>query len=186
MHGVDRRAISIGHRCPAAGVNRGGRWSRSFKQPGRLTLVVCPDISNVQKHWRDYSDRRRVGADAMVLGSSAMIRLAAGDPRFEDGVSAADPSIGNLVEDMQRLRSEWKIELAASVLSESAEPPRKRAGRSDLEFCFGMRRKGSTSSMFGIGSADHDSDESGIDSRCGYRRGDYAYHFTREDSVCGA
>ena len=92
--------------------------------PGRLTLVVCPDISNVQNIGAIIRIAAGFGADAMVLGEQCH------DPFWRQAIRVSMGTVfrlpihqsRNLVEDMQRLRSEWKVELAASVLSESAEP----------------------------------------------------------------
>jgi tRNA G18 (ribose-2'-O)-methylase SpoU len=90
----------------------------------RLTLVVLPDVSNVQNVGSLIRIAAGFGADAMVLGEHCH------DPFWRQSIRVSMGTIfrmplyrsTNLLRDMERLKREWNVELAASVLLSDAEP----------------------------------------------------------------
>jgi tRNA G18 (ribose-2'-O)-methylase SpoU len=106
------------------------------KDRERLTLVICPDVSNVENIGSIVRIAAGFGADALVLGERCH------DPFWRQAVRVSMGSVfrlplahsDDLLRDLARLKSEWGVELAATVLDEDAEPLEhaKRAGRFGL------------------------------------------------------
>jgi tRNA G18 (ribose-2'-O)-methylase SpoU len=104
----------------------------------RLTLVVCPDISNVENIGSIIRIAAGFGADAMVLGERCH------DPFWRQSVRVSMGSVlslpivhtDDLTRDLRRLREEWGVQLAATVLDPAAEPlaGADRPGRFGLLF----------------------------------------------------
>ena len=102
----------------------------------RLTLVICPDITNVENIGSIVRIAAAFGADAMVLGEKCH------DPFWRQSVRVSMGTIfhlpllqsDNLLRDMDRLKQEWGVQLAATVLDESAEP----LARADRPARFGI------------------------------------------------
>ncbi len=94
------------------------------KDRGRLTLVICPDVSNVENIGSIVRIAAGFGADALVLGERCH------DPFWRQAVRVSMGTVfrlplaesENLLRDLARLKSEWGVELAATVLDEDAEP----------------------------------------------------------------
>src|SRR5687768_12606380 len=90
----------------------------------RLTLVICPDISNVENIGSLIRLSAGFGADAMILGQRCH------DPFWRQSVRVSMGTIfklpllqtDDLMRDMKRLRDEWNVQLAATVLNDDAEP----------------------------------------------------------------
>jgi len=97
-----------------------------------LTLLTCPDIANVANIGGLVRIAAAFGCDAMVLGERCH------DPFFRQSVRVSMGTIftlpivqsQNLISDLQRLKSEWNVELIATVLDEKAEEL-SRVKRSD-------------------------------------------------------
>ncbi|HEX4796840.1 MAG TPA: RNA methyltransferase [Humisphaera sp.] len=154
--------------------------------PGRLTLVVCPDISNVQNIGAIIRIAAGFGADAMVLGEQCH------DPFWRQAIRVSMGTIfrlpihqsRNLVEDMQRLKTEWKVELAASVLSDSAEPLSQSRRPDRFGILFGNEAQGIGEQY--VRASDRQITipmNPGIDSlNVAIAAGIVLYHFTRQDS----
>jgi tRNA G18 (ribose-2'-O)-methylase SpoU len=111
---------------------------------GRLTLVICPDISNVENIGSIVRLCAGFGADALILGEHCH------DPFWRQSVRVSMGTIfylplyqsDDLKRDLQRLRDEWGVELIATVLNASAEPL-DRAGRGErIGILFGGEAQG--------------------------------------------
>jgi tRNA G18 (ribose-2'-O)-methylase SpoU len=93
------------------------------KDRRRLTLVICPDITNVENIGSIVRISAAFGADALILGEQCH------DPFWRQSVRVSMGTIfrlpllqsDNLLRDMARLKDEWGVQLAATVLDESAE-----------------------------------------------------------------
>ena len=89
-----------------------------------LTLVICPDISNVENIGSLIRLAAGFGADAMILGERCH------DPFWRQSVRVSMGTIfqlplyqsDDLARDLRRLREACGVELVATVLDESAEP----------------------------------------------------------------
>ena len=94
------------------------------KDRERLTLVICPDITNVENIGSIVRIAAAFGADALVLGERCH------DPFWRQSVRVSMGTIfrlpilqsDDLLRDMARLKQEWGVQLAATVLEDSAEP----------------------------------------------------------------
>lgn len=90
----------------------------------RLTLVVLPETSNVENIGSLIRIAAAFGADAMLLGERCH------DPFWRQSVRVSMGTIfslpirhsADLMHDLRRLREEWGMQLAATVLDEDAEP----------------------------------------------------------------
>jgi tRNA G18 (ribose-2'-O)-methylase SpoU len=109
-----------------------------------LTLVICPEISNVENIGTMIRIAAAFGADAMVLGERCH------DPFWRQSVRVSMGTIfrlplaqsDDLLHDLRRLREEWGVELVASVLDETAEPlATAKCGRK-LGILFGSEAQG--------------------------------------------
>lgn len=121
------------------------------KSEGPLTLVISPDINNVENIGSLVRLSAGFGVDAMILGERCH------DPFWRQSVRVSMGTIfslpiyqsPNLLRDLHVLKSEWGVELAATVLDETATPLRQ-AGRSER---FGLL----------FGSEPHGLDQQAID-----------------------
>jgi tRNA G18 (ribose-2'-O)-methylase SpoU len=90
----------------------------------RLTLVVLPEISNVENIGSLIRISAAFGADAMLLGERCH------DPFWRQSVRVSMGTIftlplrqsDDLLRDMRLLREQWGMQFAATVLDEDAEP----------------------------------------------------------------
>jgi tRNA G18 (ribose-2'-O)-methylase SpoU len=90
----------------------------------RLTLVVLPETSNVENIGSLIRISAAFGADAMLLGERCH------DPFWRQSIRVSMGTIfslpirhsDDLMRDMRRLREEWGIQFAATVLDTDAEP----------------------------------------------------------------
>jgi tRNA G18 (ribose-2'-O)-methylase SpoU len=116
--------------------NQGGRE--------RLTLVICPDISNVENIGSLIRLAAGFGADAMILGERCH------DPFWRQSVRVSMGSIfklpllqtDDLMRDIRRLRQEWGVEMVATVLDPSAEPLEHAKRGPKLAILFGGEAQG--------------------------------------------
>jgi tRNA G18 (ribose-2'-O)-methylase SpoU len=89
----------------------------------RLTLVICPEITNVENIGSMVRIAAAFGADAMILGERCH------DPFWRQSIRVSMGTIFSLPlyqsrdlrGDLRRLKSEWGVELAATVLDAKAE-----------------------------------------------------------------
>lgn len=132
--------IACGRRKPLASID-----DIILKDPTRpLTLVICPDLSNVENIGTMIRLCAGFGVDALVLGERSH------DPFWRQSVRVSMGAVfslpiarsQNLLHDMQRLRSKWGIELAATVLDESAEPLHRATRPLRFGLVFGNEAQG--------------------------------------------
>lgn len=110
----------------------------------RLTLVVCPDLSNVENVGSVVRLSAGFGADALVLGEQCH------DPFWRQSVRVSMGTIftlplfqsGNLLRDLGRLRAEWGVQLAATVLGADAEPLGRATRPAKFGLLFGGEAQG--------------------------------------------
>jgi tRNA G18 (ribose-2'-O)-methylase SpoU len=103
-----------------------------------LTLVICPEITNAENIGAMVRIAAGFGADAMVLGERCH------DPFWRQSIRVSMGAIfhlplvqsQDLMADLSRLKNEWGVELAATVLDRDAEPlgEARRPGRFGLLF----------------------------------------------------
>jgi tRNA G18 (ribose-2'-O)-methylase SpoU len=93
-------------------------------RPGRLTLVICPNVNNTENLGAVLRVCAGFGADGVVLGESSCDPFARQAVRVSMGAVFTLPIARseNLLRDLARLRNEWGVELAAAVLHGPAEP----------------------------------------------------------------
>jgi tRNA G18 (ribose-2'-O)-methylase SpoU len=114
------------------------------KDRDRLTLVICPDVSNVENIGSLIRLSAGFGADAMILGERCH------DPFWRQSVRVSMGTIfrlpllqtDDLLRDMRRLREEWGVQLAATVLDEDAEPLAGAARADRFGLLFGNEAQG--------------------------------------------
>ena len=114
------------------------------KDRQRLTLVICPDISNVENIGSLIRLAAGFGADAMILGERCH------DPFWRQSVRVSMGTIfrlpllqtDDLARDMRRLREEWGVELVATVLGNHAEPLEHAKRGQKLGILFGGEAQG--------------------------------------------
>ena len=114
------------------------------KSAGRQTLVICPDINNVENIGSLIRLSAGFGVDAMILGERCH------DPFWRQSIRVSMGTIfslpiyksPNLAEDLRRLRTEWGIELAATVLSADAQPLAEARRPQRLGLLFGSEPHG--------------------------------------------
>lgn len=94
------------------------------KDQSPLTLVICPEISNVENIGSMIRIAAGLGADAMILGERCH------DPYWRQSIRVSMGTIFRLpivqsrdiATDLRRLREEWGVQLAATVIDKDAEP----------------------------------------------------------------
>jgi len=114
------------------------------KDRDRLTLVICPDISNVENIGSLIRLAAGFGADAMILGERSH------DPFWRQSVRVSMGTIfrlpllqtDHLARDLRRLREEWGVEMVATVLDPSAEPLERAKRGQKLGILFGGEAQG--------------------------------------------
>ena len=114
------------------------------KDRDRLTLVICPDISNVENIGSLVRLSAGFGADAMILGERCH------DPFWRQSVRVSMGTIfrlpllhtDDLSRDLRRLRQEWGVELAATVLDSMAEPLERATRPAKFGLLFGGEAQG--------------------------------------------
>ncbi|MEO6437360.1 MAG: RNA methyltransferase [Tepidisphaeraceae bacterium] len=90
----------------------------------KLTLVICPDINNAENIGSLIRLSAGFGADAIILGEHCHDPFWRQSVRVSMGAIFTLPLLhtDDLMRDLRRLREEWGVELAATVLDPSAEP----------------------------------------------------------------
>ena len=109
-----------------------------------LTLVICPEISNVENIGTMIRIAAGFGADAMVLGERCHDPFWRQSVRVSMGTIFRLPLVqtDDLMRDVRRLREEWGVELVATVLDESAEPLATAKPGRKLGILFGSEAQG--------------------------------------------
>jgi tRNA G18 (ribose-2'-O)-methylase SpoU len=113
-------------------------------RPGRLTLVVCPDISNAENIGSIVRIAAGFGADALILGEHSH------DPFWRQSIRVSMGTVfqlpiyqsQELSQDLARLKGEWGVELVATVLEEDAESLSKAKRGERLAILFGGESQG--------------------------------------------
>ena len=110
----------------------------------RLTLVVCPDISNVENIGSIIRLSAGFGVDALILGQHCHDPFWRQSVRVSMGTVFSLPIVhtDDLLRDMSRLRTEWGIELAATVLDADAEPLARATRPARFGLLFGGEAQG--------------------------------------------
>ena len=110
----------------------------------RLTLVVCPDISNVENIGSIIRLSAGFGVDALILGQHCHDPFWRQSVRVSMGTVFSLPIVhtDDLLRDMSRLRHEWGIELAATVLDADAEPLARATRPARFGLLFGGEAQG--------------------------------------------
>jgi tRNA G18 (ribose-2'-O)-methylase SpoU len=114
------------------------------RDKARLTLVICPDISNVENIGSLIRLAAGFGADAMILGERCH------DPFWRQSVRVSMGAIfrlpllqtDDLARDMRRLREEWNVEMVATVLDSSAESLERATRPEKIGILFGGEAQG--------------------------------------------
>jgi len=109
-----------------------------------LTLVILPDIANAQNVGSLVRISAAFGADAIILGEQCH------DPFWRQAIRVSMGTVfrlplyqsSNLLEDLERLKKQWGVELVASVLHEDAQPLEKASRSSRLGILFGNEAQG--------------------------------------------
>jgi tRNA G18 (ribose-2'-O)-methylase SpoU len=109
-----------------------------------LTLVICPEISNVENIGTMIRIAAGFGADAMILGERCHDPFWRQSVRVSMGTIFRLPLVQSedLLRDLRRLREEWGVELLATVLDDSAEPLASAKRRPKLGILFGSEAQG--------------------------------------------
>ncbi len=110
----------------------------------RLTLVICPDITNVENIGSMVRIAAAFGTDAMILGERCH------DPFWRQSIRVSMGTIfslplyqaSDLLADLRRLKSEWGVELAATVLDAGAERLADAARPAKFGLLFGSEPQG--------------------------------------------
>jgi tRNA G18 (ribose-2'-O)-methylase SpoU len=114
------------------------------RKTGRLTLVICPDLNNVENIGSLIRLSAGFGVDAMILGPKCH------DPFWRQSIRVSMGTIfflpiyrsNDLSHDLLRLKREWGIELAATVLDPTAEPLEQSMRRERFGLLFGSEPHG--------------------------------------------
>jgi tRNA G18 (ribose-2'-O)-methylase SpoU len=114
------------------------------KDRERLTIVACPDLSNVENVGSMIRLCAGFGVDALVLGEHSHDPFWRQSVRVSMGTVFSLPIVhtDDLLRDLKRLRDEWGIELAATVLDESAEPLNRTSRAARFGLLFGNEAQG--------------------------------------------
>jgi len=114
------------------------------KDRQRLTIVACPDLSNVENIGSMIRLCAGFGVNALVLGERSHDPFWRQSVRVSMGTIFSLPIVqtDNLLRDLKRLRDEWEIELAATVLDESAEPLNRARRGARFGLLFGNEAQG--------------------------------------------
>jgi tRNA G18 (ribose-2'-O)-methylase SpoU len=110
----------------------------------RLTLVACPDLSNVENIGSVIRLCAGFGVDALILGERSHDPFWRQSVRVSMGTVFSLPIVhtDDLLRDLRRLRTEWGVELAATVLDETAEPLDRATRPARFGLLFGNEAQG--------------------------------------------
>jgi tRNA G18 (ribose-2'-O)-methylase SpoU len=110
----------------------------------RLTIVACPDLSNVENIGSMIRLCAGFGVDALVLGEHSHDPFWRQSVRVSMGTVFSLPIVhsDNLLRDLTRLRDEWGVEFAATVLDEIAEPLSDASRGARFGLLFGNEAQG--------------------------------------------
>ena len=110
----------------------------------RLTLVICPDVHNVENLGSLIRLSAGFGADAMILGERCHDPFWRLSVRVSMGAIFSLPiyQSPDLNRDLLRLRDEWGVELVATVLDTDAEPLKRAQRAARLGLLLGNEAQG--------------------------------------------
>jgi tRNA G18 (ribose-2'-O)-methylase SpoU len=110
----------------------------------RLTLVVCPEIANAENMGAMVRICAAFGVDALVLGERCCDPFLRQAVRVSMGTIFRLPLVrsSNLLNDLRRLREEFGVQLAATVLAEEAEPLDQATRPARFGLLFGNEAQG--------------------------------------------
>jgi tRNA G18 (ribose-2'-O)-methylase SpoU len=148
--------------------------------------VILPDISTVENIGALVRLSAGFGADAIVLGQHCH------DPWWRQSIRVSMGTIftlpvvqsDDLLRDLRRLREEWGVELAATVLDQSTEPLERATRPNKFGLLFGGEAQGLTPEV--LAACDrkvtipmhHGTDSLNVAVAAGI----FLYHFTRADA----
>jgi tRNA G18 (ribose-2'-O)-methylase SpoU len=156
------------------------------KKEGGLTLVICPDINNVENIGSLIRLSAGFGVDAMILGERCH------DPFWRQSIRVSMGTIfslpiyrsPDLAKDLSRLKQEWGVELAATVLDAEAESLETSRRGERFALLFGSEPHGLDPQS--AGACDRRITipmKLGTDSlNVAVAAGIFLYHFTRSDA----
>ena len=156
------------------------------KEKPALTLVICPEIANAENIGSMVRIAAAFGADAIILGEKCHDPFWRQAVRVSMGTIFSLPLIQShdLHHDLKRLREEWGVQLAASVLDPTAEPLADADRPAKLGLLFGNEAQGLGEEW--IAACDRKITipmHWGTDSlNVAVATGIFLYHFTRKDS----
>jgi tRNA G18 (ribose-2'-O)-methylase SpoU len=95
----------------------------SDRRAPRITLVICPDINNVENIGSLVRLSAGFGVDGMILGPQCHDPFWRQSIRVSMGTVFKLPILrsADLLADMRLLREEWGVQLAATVIGDDAE-----------------------------------------------------------------
>jgi tRNA G18 (ribose-2'-O)-methylase SpoU len=110
----------------------------------RLTLVICPDITNVENIGSMVRIAAAFGADAMILGEKCHDPFWRQSIRVSMGAIFTLPLVQSvdLMQDLGRLKRDFNVELAATVLDSDAEPLSQATRPAKMGLLFGSEPQG--------------------------------------------
>ena len=131
--------LACGRRKPSASID-----DIIPKSKDRLLLVICGDVANAENLGSLIRLSAGFGADAMVLGERCHDPFWRQSVRVSMGTIFKMPIVRsqNLVADIGRLRNEWGVDVAATVLDSSAEPIASATRREKFALVFGNEAHG--------------------------------------------
>ena len=153
----------------------------------RLTLVICPDVANVENIGAIIRIAAGFGADALILGEHCHDPLWRQSIRVSMGTVFRLPlyQSDDLLRDLARLRDEWGVQLAATVLDPDAEPLSDATRPARFGLLFGGEAQGLTQPY--VDACDRQVTipmKLGTDSlNVAVAAGVFLYHFTRDREV---
>ena len=149
-----------------------------------LLLVACPDLSNVENIGTMIRLCAGFGVDALVLGERSHDPFWRQSVRVSMGTVFSLPIVhsDDLLRDMRRLREEWGVELAATVLDDTAEPLSRATRPPRFGLVFGNEAQGLDAAP--VAACDRRVTipmKLGTDSlNVGVAAGIFLFHFTRQ------
>jgi len=131
--------MALGRRKPRATIDQ-----TIPKDKENLTLVICPEIANVENIGSLIRLSAGFGIDAMILGERCHDPFWRQSIRVSMGAVFMLPIVqtDNLARDLQRLKQEWKIELIATVLDAQAHPLAVSQRTNRIALLFGNEAQG--------------------------------------------
>ena len=114
------------------------------RAPRRMTIVVLPDISNVENLGSLIRIAAGFGADALILGEHSHDPFWRQSIRVSMGTIFRMPLVRSqdLLRDLGRLKDEWHFELIGTVLDPRSQPLAEARGSDRIALLFGGEAQG--------------------------------------------